>query len=172
MEVLGYIGYGVLVFFAVAWTFCVRTQLAAGLHTIMGALFFVVSAILIGVLEINKLHSWWVLPSGFVIVMICTVILSTEIPLLSSFVRYLGSIYASLVRIGIPAGKVSAAQTAADIETYERWVQKEDQRSEDSEIVECLKCETKNRILSQKLEEASREGRKPVCKNCGEPLTI
>ncbi len=48
MQILGYIGYALLVFFAVTGAIAVRVQLGLGLFTIMGALFYMVAAILLG----------------------------------------------------------------------------------------------------------------------------
>ncbi|MHC4618961.1 MAG: hypothetical protein ACYTEQ_14555, partial [Planctomycetota bacterium] len=79
MRILGYVGYTILIFFAVTWALGVRVKLGAGLFTIMGALFYTVAAILLGVLGINKLHSWWLLPSGFIFVMLCTFTLAHRV---------------------------------------------------------------------------------------------
>jgi hypothetical protein len=59
MQILGYIGYAILILFATTWTLSVRIKLGAGLFTIVGVLFYVVAAIFLGVFGINKLHSWW-----------------------------------------------------------------------------------------------------------------
>lgn len=120
MQILGYIGYAILIYFALTWTLGVRVKLGVGLFTIMGALFYMVAAILLGVLGINKLHSWWLLPSGFIFVRLCTFILATHVPLLYSLVKILGSIYAGIIRIGIPSEKIKAAQHADAMETIER----------------------------------------------------
>jgi len=112
MQILGYIGYAILIFFALTWTLSVRVKLDLGLHTIMGALFFMLAAILLGALGINKMHAWWLLPSGFVFVILCTFILSARVPVLYSLVWLFGSIYSGLIRIGIPAERIKAAQAA------------------------------------------------------------
>ncbi|MFA5238146.1 MAG: ankyrin repeat domain-containing protein [Phycisphaerae bacterium] len=117
MQILGYIGYSILIFFAITWTLGVRIKLGAGLFTIMGALFYMVAAILLGVFGINKLHSWWLLPSGFIFVMLCTFILAHRVPLLYSLVKIFGSVYAGLVRIGIPSKKNRDAQRRDAYET-------------------------------------------------------
>ena len=120
MEILGYVGYAILIFFAVTWALGIRVKLGVGLFTIMGALFYMVAAILLGVLGINKLHSWWILPSGFICVMICTFILFVRIPLLYSLVKILGSVYAGIIQVGIPSEKIKAAQYAEAMENIER----------------------------------------------------
>ncbi|HIJ70913.1 MAG TPA: hypothetical protein HPP87_06070 [Planctomycetes bacterium] len=117
MQILGYVGYTILIFFAITWTLGVRVKLGAGLFTIMGALFYMVSAILLGVFGINKLHSWWLLPSGFIFVMLCTFILAHRVPLLYSLVKIFGSVYAGIVRIGIPSEKIRNEQLRDAYET-------------------------------------------------------
>ena len=120
MQILGYVGYTILIFFAITWTLGVRVKLGAGLFTIMGALFYMVAAILLGVFGISKLHSWWLLPSGFIFVMLCTFILAHRVPLLYSLVKILGSVYGGIVRIGVPSEKIKAAQDADARNTVER----------------------------------------------------
>ena len=121
MQIIGYISYGVLIFFAIAWTRGVRTELGLGIPTILGALFFVIAAIALYMLEIPKIHSLWLLPSGFVFVMLCTFILSAKIPLLSGILIMVGSLYASLVRIGIPKEQIETAQHLSNVEVVENW---------------------------------------------------
>ncbi len=120
MQIFGYAGYTILIFFAITWTLGVRVKLGSGLFTIMGALFYMVAAILLGLLGINKLHSWWLLPSGFIFVRLCTFILATRVPLLYNLVKILGSVYVGIIRIGIPSDKIKAAQHADAMETIER----------------------------------------------------
>ena len=117
MQILGYVGYTILIFFAATWTLGVRVKLGAGLFTIMGALFYMVAAILLGVFGINKLHSWWLLPSGFIFVMLCTFILAHRVPLLHSLVKIFGSVYAGIVRVGIPSEKIRNSQRRDAYET-------------------------------------------------------
>jgi len=123
MQIVGYIGYAILIFFTLGWTLGVRIKLGVGLPTIMGALFFLFASILLGVLEINKLHSWWLLPFGFIFSLLCNFILLARIPLLSSLVRALGSIYAGIVRFGIPSEKIKAVQIDDTKETVDRIFQ-------------------------------------------------
>jgi hypothetical protein len=125
MQILGYVGYTLLIFFAVTWTLGVRVKLGAGLFTIMGALFYMVAALLLGVFGINKLHSWWLLPLGFTFVMLCTIIVAHRVPLLYSIVKILGSVYAGIVRIGIPSDIIKAVQTADAKDTVERWASRQ-----------------------------------------------
>ena len=119
MQIFGYIGYAILIFLAATWTLGIRVKLGVGLHTIVGALFYMVAAILLGVLGINKLHSWWLLPSGFIFVMVCTFILTVRIPLLCNLVKILGSVYAWIIRIGIPLNRIRAAQYADAVKTID-----------------------------------------------------
>lgn len=117
MQIFGYVGYAILIFFAVTWSLGVRIKLGAGLFTIMGALFYMVAAIVLGVFGINKLHSWWLLPAGFIFVMLCTFILAHRVPLLYSLIKIFGSAYAAIVRIGIPSEKIRNSQRRDAYET-------------------------------------------------------
>lgn len=130
MQILGYIGYVILIFFAVTWTLGVRVKLGAGLFTIMGALFYMVAAILLGVLGINKLHSWWILPSGFLFVRLCVFILANRVPLLYSLVKIFGATYAGIIRIGIPSKKVKQARAIDAMATVERVLSRQKGKNE------------------------------------------
>ena len=124
MQIIGYISYGVLIFFAIAWTRGVRTELGLGIPTILGAWFYVIAAIALYILEIPKIHSLWLLPSGFVFVMLCTFILSAKIPLLSGTLKMVGSLYASTIRIGISKEKIKLAQHMDNMEAVRNWQKK------------------------------------------------
>jgi len=120
MDILGYIGFAVLIFLAVTWTIGVRAKLDAGAHTIIGALFFLVAAIVLGVSGANKLHSLWVIPSGFILALLLS-LLVVHVPPVFSLFRLLASAFASIVRVGIPAEKVKAAQDAGLRATMDEW---------------------------------------------------
>lgn len=111
METIGYIGYAVLIFFSITWTIGVRKNLGAGTHTIFGALFFVVSAIILSVTELNTLHSLWMIPAGFAATVVVA-LLAVHFPPAFKLIRYLASLYANLVRIGIPPERIRAALEA------------------------------------------------------------
>jgi hypothetical protein len=102
LDVLGYVSYGVLCLFALIWTLGVRRRLSAGLPVIIGALTFVVAAILLPVLQLNLLHSLWVIPAIFAtITLIYNPLLSHQVPVLYPLLKTIGSIYARVIRIGI-----------------------------------------------------------------------
>jgi len=156
MQGLGYIGYVILIIFAVTWAVGVRVKLGVGLFTIMGALFYMVAAILLGVLGINKLHSWWLIPCGFIFVRLCTFISATRVPLLYSLVKILGSIYAGIIRIGIPSEKIKAAQNPDAMETIERLFSKTGNAS----LIEAVKggsLETVQTLLDDNAEVNARD---------------
>jgi hypothetical protein len=56
MEILGYIGFAVLIFLAATWTIGVRTQFDAGTGTVIGAILFVASALVLTISDVSKLH--------------------------------------------------------------------------------------------------------------------
>ena len=119
MEILGYVGFAALVFFAVTWTIGVRAQLGAGVHTIFGALFFLVAAIVLAVSDVSKLHSFWIIPVGFVLAMFLS-LLAVHVPPLYAVFRLLASGFAAIVRVGIPKERIQAAAQADLQATIER----------------------------------------------------
>ena len=120
MDILGYIGFAVLIFLAVTWTFGVRTQLDAGTGTVIGALFFLVSALVLAISGASKIHSLWIVPAGFIIPLIVVFIGNISRLLLLPF-RLVAGAFASIVRIGIPAERIRAAQEAGLRATVEEW---------------------------------------------------
>lgn len=122
MEILGYVVYAVLCFLAVTWTIGVRVKLDAGVPTIFGALFFLVSAVVLAILEINKLHSLWLIPAGFAVSAFVAPI-ALSIPVISLPFRIPASIFAGIVRVGIPSHKIKAAQEAGMREAIEQFAQ-------------------------------------------------
>jgi hypothetical protein len=120
MDIVGYIGYGVLIFLAVTWTIGVRRTLDAAVPTISGALFFVVTTVILGVSEMSKLHSLWMIPSGFALTFLLSFSRVYAPPIFGLF-RLLASGFASLVRVGIPAERIKAAQDAGLRAAAEEW---------------------------------------------------
>lgn len=129
MELLGYIGFAVLVFLAVTWTIGVRTRLEAGTHTIFGALFFVVAVVILSATDISNLHSLWIIPVGFALAMFSG-LLSVHFPPAFQVLRFLASSFANIVRIGIPAERIRAAQVVdmnAQIEALGSKMERKDE---------------------------------------------
>lgn len=91
----------------------------------MGAMFFVVAAIYVGASGMNKIHSWWLIPAGFAFVMLNVWILAARIPLVFHLVKLLASVFAGIVRVGIPAERIRAAQEADIRATVEGLVARE-----------------------------------------------
>jgi hypothetical protein len=123
MEILGYIGFAVLIFLAVTWTISVRVELGAGVHTIVGALFFLVAAIILSVSGANRLHSLWLIPAGFVLTVFLA-LARVHLPAIFWVARLVGSAYAMLIRVGIPEEKIRAALQADMKATMQRWEEK------------------------------------------------
>ena len=111
METIGYIGYAVLLALAASWTFGVRVKLDAEVSTILGALFFVMGAFILAVTGPGKLHSLWVIPAGFIFAVLMAYF-AAHVPLLFGPFRLLASVFARVVRIGIPSHQILAAQEA------------------------------------------------------------
>lgn len=112
MEIVGYIGYAVLVVLAIIWTIGVRTQLGAGTHTILGALYFAVGAVVIPLLGIDMLHALWVIPVGFLFAGIIAPMF-IGIPGISFVFRLIAGLYSGLIRVGISRQRIEEAQAAS-----------------------------------------------------------
>jgi len=120
MVILGYVGYAILIFFALTWTLGVRLKLGTGTPTIIGAVFFVASAVVLGVAGANKLHSWWLVPAGILSTFVVTMLLAARVPVITGLVRFVASTFALIVRVGIPAQRIRQAQMRDAAETIER----------------------------------------------------
>jgi len=125
MEIVGYIGYAVLLILAIVWTIGVRTQLGAGTHTILGALFFVVGTVAIPILGIDMLHTLWVIPVGFLFAGIIAPIL-VRMPGVSLIFRLVAGIYSGIIRVGIPREKIAEAQAASMREAVNEYFERQE----------------------------------------------
>lgn len=120
MEILGYIGYAALLALAVTWSIGVRVKLDAGVNTILGALFFVVGAVWLSTSDADKLHSVWLIPVGFIFAVVTAYLPIYAPPLFAPF-RRIASLFAAVVRLGIPAQRIRAAQEAGLRASVEEW---------------------------------------------------
>lgn len=125
MDILGDVGFAALIFLAVTWTIGVRVQLGTGVPAIVGALFFLVAAMILAVSDANKLHSFWIIPSGFVLSILLGY-LAVDKPAIFALFRLLASAFAAIVRVGIPVEKIKAAQAADSRAALERWRERND----------------------------------------------
>ena len=101
INIIGYIAYGILVILAITWSIGVRSHLDASNWTIFGGFSFLLSAILIVVLQINFLHSIWIIASIFIITLLIPYVYVYNIPVLKSFITSIANFYAKLLRIGL-----------------------------------------------------------------------
>lgn len=120
MDILGSIGYWLLVALAAIWTAGVRTRLDAGAHTILGTLFLLIAAVALGVSGADKIHSLWIVPAGLVFAILMAYV-AAHSPLLFAPFRVLASLFAALVRVGIPAHKIRAAHEAGPKASIDEW---------------------------------------------------
>jgi hypothetical protein len=120
VEILGYIGYAALIALAAIWTLGVRIKLALAAHTVLGALFFVVGAVALSLSGSDKLHSLWIIAAGYVFAILMG-LLAAHVPWLFRPFRLLASVFAAIVRVGIPAERVQAAQIADLKTTIDEW---------------------------------------------------
>lgn len=129
MDILGYIGYAALTVLAAIWTLGVRIKLDAGAHTVLGALFFVVGAVVVGISGADKLHSFWVIPAGFIFAVVMAY-LAAHIPLLFGPFRLLAGLFANVVRVGISEHRIRVAQEAGLKASIDEWASKTAERKE------------------------------------------
>jgi len=130
MEIIGYIGFLILVFFAVMWTIGIRLKLDLGVPTIIGALFFMISVIVLGLGGYNKLHSYWLIVVGFALVPLLGFIGGYFRPIFEIF-RLISSIYSGIIRIGIPKEKIKAAQDLDLKQQIEEFSSKMEKKKQD-----------------------------------------
>lgn len=123
MDILGYIGYAALIVLAAIWTIGVRVKLDAGANTILGALFFLVGAVWLAISDADKLHSLWLVPAGFIFA-ILTAYLGAYMPALFGPFRAVASLFAAVVRVGIPARRIREAQEVGLKASVEEWASK------------------------------------------------
>ena len=99
MEILGYFAYAVLVFLAFAWTLGVRVKRDAEVATIMGAIVFLLSAILVPVLGLP-----WIYSAGFILLGFLTpvvvLLIAGAVPPLFQVLRLVAGFFAGIVRTG------------------------------------------------------------------------
>jgi len=101
-QIIGWIIWGLLVFFAISWAFGCRTyaksgqgfQLATGVQTF----YFWIIAFLFLVFEWNKLHILWVTPIAF---FTANLLVHGGIPILSPLALFATRIFLSIILIGV-----------------------------------------------------------------------
>lgn len=125
LTIVGYVCYAVLVFFAVTWAIGVRTTYNASYWTICGSLLFAVAAIILPLLKINFLHTLWIVPSIFLIVLAIPYIFLHNIPVIKDSIKTTASIYANMVRIGIDKDKLHSKARELDKEFIKNWASEE-----------------------------------------------
>ncbi len=122
MQIIGYIGYAILIFMAIVWTLGVRVKLELVTPTIMGAFFLLTATLVLWLCDINKIHSWWILPCGFVFMYLCIQILVYEVFFLCGMIKYIAFIFSWILRIGIPRDKIRKAQQADAKQIVEEYI--------------------------------------------------
>lgn len=127
MDMIGYMAYIALIALAVIWTVGVRIRLDAGTHSILGAIFFVVGAIWLGVSGADKFHSLWIIPAGFVFSILASYIGAHASSLYFPF-RIIASLFANIVRIGISTEKIRASREAGLKASIDDWASRHEEK--------------------------------------------
>ncbi len=125
-DLLGWLGFAVLCFYAITWTWGIRVKLDAGIPFVSATTFFVISALLVGFGYIGRIHSWWLVPAGFIWNFLALYAVLTRIPLLFEIVVLPAALYSRLVRIGIPPQEIRASQKAAIERAIDHVMQREE----------------------------------------------
>jgi hypothetical protein len=123
---IGYIGYIILIYLAVTWIIGVRIKYDACYWTIFGSLLFTVAAIILPILKINFLHTLWIVPFIFLIILTIPYIFLHNIPVIKNFIKKSASIYANIIRIGIDKDMLNSKVKELDKEFIENWASKKD----------------------------------------------
>lgn len=124
--IIGYIGYIILIYFAVTWIIGVRIKYDACYWTIFGSLLFTVAAIILPLLKINFLHTLWIVPSIFLIIRSIPYLFVHDIPVIKNFIKKSASIYANTIRIGIDKNSLVSKARELDKEFIENWASEKD----------------------------------------------
>ena len=123
---IGYIGYITLIFFATTYVIGVRIKYDACYNTIFGSILFTVAAIILPLLKINFLHTLWIVPSIFLIILTIPYIFLHNIPFIKNFIKKSASIYANIIRIGIDKDMLSSKVKELDKEFIDNFFYKKD----------------------------------------------
>jgi hypothetical protein len=126
LTIIGYIGYTILIFFAVTWIIGVRIKYDACYWTIFGSLLFTVVSIILPLLKINFLHTLWIIPSIFLIIRTIPYIFIHNIPIIKNFIKKSASIYVNIIRIGIDKDMLISKVRELDKEFIENWASEKD----------------------------------------------
>ena len=127
MEALGYVVYTILVILAITWAFGVRVKLGITTSTIIGSMFFSLSAIIIPATGLPLLYALLFIPLGYLFSLFTAHIMPRS-KFLSNFFILLGSIYAGIIRVGIDKNKIRLEQEKAAHEAVESWAKKQDKK--------------------------------------------
>jgi len=113
LDMLGYVGYGLLCVFAFMWALGVRCVLTATIPVIAGSLTFVAAALVLPVTGASLLHAWWIIPATFGVIRYAYVpIMVNRVPVLWPILHTAGSLYAGILRVGIKPERIDAAYDA------------------------------------------------------------
>jgi len=126
MHTLGIIGYVILCLLAAIFLLGVRTQLGCGIHVILSSLFFIASTVALPLSGFPLINAWWMIPAGYAAAFISAHCF--QAPIVWPLLRFIGSLYAGIVRIGIDPARIEAAQSAGTWAAVEEWSQQQQAR--------------------------------------------
>ena len=112
MQIVSYIGYGLLVLIALSMTYGVRNELGIVDSVIFVTLLQVSAAIIIPLAHIDLMHAWWAIAAAYTPLWICPR-LRWKWPTLYRISLFPSMLFGRLIRIGIPEEKIKAAKSAS-----------------------------------------------------------
>jgi hypothetical protein len=121
LNILGNVGLLILIYLTLVWNLGVRKKLDSGFHVINGAIFFLLSSISIIIFDINYLYSWLLILGGFIITFISFPAYDLGIPIISSLIKLIPSLYAILLRIGISEEEIKKIQIESNNSIVKKW---------------------------------------------------
>lgn len=127
LDIIGFVGYFLLLFFAITWGIGVRKKLDASNWTIFGALLFLISSIILPVYNLNLLHSFWIIIVVYLITLIIPYIYAYNVPVLKSLITLFASLYANIIRIGIPNSTIRESTEKSNRAFVKEWAEKKEE---------------------------------------------
>ncbi len=121
LTIIGSTGLLLLIFMVITWNLGVRMKLDCGFGVINSAIFFLFSLISIFLFNVNHLYSWLFILGGFIVSTISYYIYSLGIPIISSLIKFIPSLWATLLRIGISKEKIKNVQQQSNASLIKEW---------------------------------------------------
>jgi len=121
IQIVGYILYAILIFITITWAYGVRVKPLV-YPTVLSSLYFLITAIVFSLTEISKIHLLWVMPLVYLGAFLNITLM--QIPIISTLLKIICDIYASILRIGIDKAKIERKKIIDTRSFIEEWAAK------------------------------------------------